>query len=199
MVRKRRRHTAAYKLRVALEGSKTISQLSSEHEVHPNLIRTWKRQLQEDGPRVFATNGERKQQEQEAQEAELYEQMAAARPLRLGRLKMELEWLKKSCRRRPVFTGFGGAIRAGATATARHLPGARPDGRRRRWTWRQRRCCCGADRRRRPADRRWTKCGPYIPPAPGRRVSVSGARRPLLPAPRRQVRARSRGTSFQQD
>ncbi len=43
--------------------------------------------MQEDGPRVFATNGERKQREQEAQEAELYEQ--------IGRLKMELEWLKK--------------------------------------------------------------------------------------------------------
>ena len=90
MVKKRRRHTAAYKFRVALEaleGSKTISQLSSEHEIHPNLIRAWKRQLLEDGPRVFATNGERKQKEQEAQEAELYEQ--------IGRLKMELEWLKK--------------------------------------------------------------------------------------------------------
>ena len=58
------------------------------------MIRAWKRQLQEDGPRVFATNGERKQREQEA---ELYEQMAADRPLPIGRLKMELEWLKKSC------------------------------------------------------------------------------------------------------
>ena len=90
MVRKRRRHTAAYKFRVALEaleGSKTISQLSSEHEIHANLIRAWKRQLQEDGPRVFARKGERKQREQDAQEAELYEQ--------IGRLKMELEWLKK--------------------------------------------------------------------------------------------------------
>ena len=40
----------------------------------------------EDGPRVFGSNGERKQREQEAQEAELYEQ--------IGRLKMEREWLK---------------------------------------------------------------------------------------------------------
>ncbi len=90
MVKKRRRHTAAYKFRVALEaleGSKTISQLSSEHEIHANLIRAWKRQLLEGGPSVFASNGERKQREQEAQEAELYEQ--------IGRLKMELEWLKK--------------------------------------------------------------------------------------------------------
>ncbi len=94
MVRKRRQHTAAYKFRVALEaveGSKTISQLSSEYEVHANLIRAWKRQLLEDGPRVFARNGERKQREQEAQEAELYEQ--------IGRLKMELEWLKKKVAR----------------------------------------------------------------------------------------------------
>ena len=58
------------------------------------MIRAWKRQLLEGGPSVFAGNGERKQREQEAQEVALYEQMAAARPLRIGRLKMELEWLK---------------------------------------------------------------------------------------------------------
>ena len=77
MVKKRRRHAAAYKFRVALEaleGSKTISQLSSEHEIHANLIRAWKRQLLESGPSFFATNGEREQREQEAQEAELCEQ-----------------------------------------------------------------------------------------------------------------------------
>jgi len=41
MVKKRRRHSAAYKFRIALEaleGSKTISQLSSELEVHAKLI-----------------------------------------------------------------------------------------------------------------------------------------------------------------
>ena len=78
MVKKRRRLTASYKFRVALEaleGSKTISQLSSEHEIHANLIRAWERQLLEDGPSVFASNVERKQREQKAQEAELDEQM----------------------------------------------------------------------------------------------------------------------------
>ena len=52
MVKKRRRHTAAYKFRIAqeaVEGSERISQLSSEHEIHANLIRAWKRQLLEDG------------------------------------------------------------------------------------------------------------------------------------------------------
>ena len=90
MVKKRRRHTAAYKFRVALEaleGSKTNSQISSAHEIHANLIRAWKRRQLEDGPSVFATNGERKQREQEAQKAELYEQ--------IGRLTLALEWLEK--------------------------------------------------------------------------------------------------------
>ena len=91
MVKKRRQYTAGYKFNVALEageGSNKISQLSSEHEIHANLIRAWKQQLLEDGPRVFASNDERKQREQEAQEAVLCEQ--------IGRLMMELERLKKS-------------------------------------------------------------------------------------------------------
>ena len=59
MVKKRRRHAAAYRFRVALEaleGIKTISQLSREHRFHANLIRAWKRQLLEDGPSVFASS-----------------------------------------------------------------------------------------------------------------------------------------------
>ena len=47
MVKQRRRHSAAYKLRIALEGSKTISQLASEHEIYPNMIRAWKLRLSE--------------------------------------------------------------------------------------------------------------------------------------------------------
>ena len=64
MVKKQRRHTAAYKFRVtleALEGSKTISRLSSEHEIHANPIRVRKRQPLKDGRSVFAGNGGRKQ------------------------------------------------------------------------------------------------------------------------------------------
>ncbi len=59
MVKKQRRRSAPYKFRIALEtleGSKTIGQLSSEHEVHPNMIRAWKRQLLEGGPSVFIVN-----------------------------------------------------------------------------------------------------------------------------------------------
>lgn len=64
-----------------------VSQLSSDHDVHPSLMQPWEWQLLEDGSRAFAGKGEHSQREQEAQEAELYEQ--------IGRLKMESEWQKK--------------------------------------------------------------------------------------------------------
>ena len=89
MGKKQRQHSADFKFRVALEaleGGKTVRQLSSEHGVHANLIRAWKRQLQGDGPSVFAARGERMQGAQGVREAELYEQ--------IERLKMELGWLK---------------------------------------------------------------------------------------------------------
>ena len=89
MGRKRRRHTAAFKFQVALEaleGSKTISRLSSEHLIHANLIRAWMRQLLEDGPGVFAGKGERNQLEQESRGPALNQQFE--------QLNREVEWLK---------------------------------------------------------------------------------------------------------
>ena len=89
MSRKRRQHSDQFKFKVALEASKgikTLNELASEYEVHPNQISSWKKQLLTEGASVFSRN-EGQYQEQAAQEAELYEQ--------IGRLKMELEWLKK--------------------------------------------------------------------------------------------------------
>ncbi|MDE2833506.1 MAG: transposase [Bacteroidota bacterium] len=60
MVKQRRRHTATYKFRIALdalEGSKTISQLSSDHVLHPSTIRALNRHLLENGRRVFCNQG----------------------------------------------------------------------------------------------------------------------------------------------
>lgn len=90
MSKKRRRFSAAFKFRVALEaakGQQTSSELASKHNVHPTQIGQWKRQLLEKGADVFTQNGARIQVEQETIQAELYEQ--------IGRLKMEIEWLKK--------------------------------------------------------------------------------------------------------
>ena len=92
----RRRHSAEFKFRVALEaakGQQTTSELASKFAVHPNQISTWKRELLEGGAGLFASNGgrDRQEREQEALQAGLYEQ--------IGRLKVELEWLKRKAAR----------------------------------------------------------------------------------------------------
>ena len=90
MTQKRRRHSNQFKFKVALEaakGLKTINEIASEHNLHPNQVSGWKKQLLEEGVTIFGSHTARKQRQQAAKEAELYEQ--------IGRLKMELEWLGK--------------------------------------------------------------------------------------------------------
>jgi len=94
MKKPRNHYSALFKFQVALaaaKGDQTINELASEHGVHPNQVSQWKRQLLEEGATVFDRGMERRQREQAAQEEDLYEQ--------IGRLKMELEWLKKKAAR----------------------------------------------------------------------------------------------------
>jgi transposase-like protein len=94
MSKNRRRFSAEFKFKVALEaakGTKTINELASEYEVHPSQIGQWKQALLEDGASLFARPSAQQQRQQEALQTELYEQV--------GRLKMELEWLKKKAAR----------------------------------------------------------------------------------------------------
>ena len=56
MRRPRRNHSPEFKARVALEalkGEKTLSELSSQFDVHPNQITQWKGQLLEQAAAVF--------------------------------------------------------------------------------------------------------------------------------------------------
>jgi len=71
----------------ALKETKTIAQLSTQYGVHPNQISHWKKQLIDEGSTVFSKVNADQQRRQESIQAELYEQ--------IGRLKMELEWLRK--------------------------------------------------------------------------------------------------------
>ena len=94
MARKRRKHSAQLKFKVALaaaKGDRTINEIASKYNLHPNQVSNWKKQLLTEGPVVFSSNTVRRQQDQETRETELYEQ--------IGRLKMELEWLKKKATR----------------------------------------------------------------------------------------------------
>jgi putative transposase len=90
MTKKRKQYNSQFKFKVALEAVqelRTISEIASAYSVHPTQVKNWKKQLLMEGPTVFEQNMAQQQREQEVREMELYEQ--------IGRLKMELEWLKK--------------------------------------------------------------------------------------------------------
>ena len=87
---KRKSHTAAFKAQVALaavKGDKTVSELASVHGVHPTLIHAWKKQLVSNAEELFHNGAKTSGADQEVLQAQLYEQ--------IGRLKTELDWLKK--------------------------------------------------------------------------------------------------------
>src|SRR5262245_18382186 len=87
---KRKVHSAVFKAQVALaahRGDRTVNELAGHYGVHPTLIHAWKKQLLAGAETLFANGAKLASAGAEAREAELYEQ--------IGRLKMELEWLKK--------------------------------------------------------------------------------------------------------
>jgi len=86
----RKRYTAEFKARVALEvvkGQRTVNEIAGDYGIHPNLLAQWKQRLLEQLPEVFADRRCKDQQNQEEHEAQLYQQ--------IGQLKFELDWLKK--------------------------------------------------------------------------------------------------------
>jgi transposase len=89
MARKRRSFGGAFKAKVALaacRGEKTTAQLAAEYGVHAGQVTAWKKQLLEGAAGLFE-DGRGKRSEDATNEQELFEQ--------IGRLKMEVEWLKK--------------------------------------------------------------------------------------------------------
>ena len=90
MARIRKRHSPAFKAKVALEAAKqakTIAELATQFQVHPVQISQWKKQLLDGIETIFQTGSATRQDDSEKIQTELYEQ--------LGRLQMELAWVKK--------------------------------------------------------------------------------------------------------
>ena len=90
MKRIRKSFDGAFKARVALAAvkeDKTITEISSQYDVHPNQVRQWRKQLLEGVPALFSRKKERREVENEELQAELYRQ--------IGQMKVELDWLKK--------------------------------------------------------------------------------------------------------
>lgn len=89
--KKRKVHTPEFKAKVGLEalrGMKTINEIGQDHGVHPVQIGLWKKEIQEQAKTLFeGKRGPRPMAEHKEPER-LYSE--------IGRLKVELDWLKKS-------------------------------------------------------------------------------------------------------
>ena len=88
--KKRKVHTPEFKAKVGLEalrGVKTINEIGQEYGVHPAQVGHWKKEIQEQAKTLF--EGKRGPSAIAAhQEPELlYSE--------IGKLKVELDWLKK--------------------------------------------------------------------------------------------------------
>ena len=88
MAKKRKRHSATTKARVAIEAlreRKTMAQIASQYQVAPTQVGNWKKEAIKRLPEIFETA--KKTQDDQLVDA-LYEQ--------IGRLQVELAWLKKN-------------------------------------------------------------------------------------------------------
>src|SRR5450432_4453023 len=87
----RKQHSPQFKARVGIEairGQKTLSQLGSHFKVHPIQIAKWRKAALEQMPELFVDGRKRNTRSgEEADNNVLYEE--------IGRLKVELDWLKK--------------------------------------------------------------------------------------------------------
>ena len=90
MTATRKQYSAQFKARVATEairGEKTLSQLGSQFKLHPMQIVKWRKVALDQMPELFVDGRTRKAASGEADSDALYPQ--------IGRLKVELDWLKK--------------------------------------------------------------------------------------------------------
>jgi transposase len=86
----RKHHGGAFKTRVAVEaiaGHKTINEIASAYAIHPSLVTKWKAEALARLPEVLSDGRKVKADSGLQREARLYEE--------IGRLRMEVEYLKK--------------------------------------------------------------------------------------------------------
>lgn len=93
-MRTRRRFTGDFKARVALEalrGDKTVQEIASKHQVHPNQVSAWKRQAIDGLSEVFSNGADRERQDRESEVHELH--------AKIGQLTVERDFLAGGLKR----------------------------------------------------------------------------------------------------
>ena len=90
MKRQRKQYSADLKAKIAVEavkGQRTIQEIASHYSIHPNQVTQWKKQLLDGASEVFSNGRDYAGEADEQMKAELYQQV--------GKLQVELDWLKK--------------------------------------------------------------------------------------------------------
>jgi transposase len=90
-MRTRRRFTAEFKAKVALEaiqGHRTVADLATKHELHPTQIAAWKREAIEKLAKVFDDRGAEVQANRDAEVTKLH--------AKIGQLVVERDFLAKA-------------------------------------------------------------------------------------------------------
>lgn len=86
----RQSYSKAFKARVALDalkGQKTVSEIASEHKIHPNQVSQWKKKALEGMADSFARGKNNEVDSLESERDRLYQ--------KVGQLQVEVDWLKK--------------------------------------------------------------------------------------------------------
>lgn len=86
----RRQYSPKFKARVvvdAIRGERTLNQLASQFHVHPVQISQWRKSALEQLADLFVDGRKRKRADADVEKDALYQE--------IGRLKVELDWLKK--------------------------------------------------------------------------------------------------------
>jgi transposase len=89
MKQSRKKHSPAFKAKVALEalkGEETTVEIAHRFEVHPSQVRSWKRALVEGAAGLFGGDGDREKEADQTLIAQLYQH--------IGQLKVERDFLK---------------------------------------------------------------------------------------------------------
>jgi transposase-like protein len=93
-MRTRRRFTAEFKAKVALEalrGDRTVQEIAAKHAVHPNQVSAWKRQAVDGLGEVFSSGSESSARDHEAEVERLH--------AKIGQLTVERDFLSKGLKR----------------------------------------------------------------------------------------------------